>query len=279
MNEMGLRARSGVHQLFRDQSLLIVTSDGEVPGEGLDGFYYANTRLLSRFALRVNGEAPYPVQVHPARDDLLLAYYQDPRITGDPTLQDRALLVTLTVTAGSGFHIDLDARNHSLGPLDFELSLLLGADFADLEEARTGQDVSKIGNGRQQQAAVRRSLVMAGNEEQAAHNGVRELRFDYLHPRLQEAAILRFTTPPRCREDGVVWSLSLAPQQGWHTCIEVAPVHQSEMAAPVARCYGAFAGEAAAPPDWLSAATRVETSNDSVRRSYERAVSGCGGFL
>ena len=276
MNEMGLRARAGVHQLFRDQSLLIVTPDGEAPGEGLAGFYYANTRLLSRFALRVNGQPPYPVQVHPACDDLLLAYYQDPRVSGDAKLQDRALLVTLTVTAGSGFHIDLDARNHSLDPIDFELSLLLDADFADLEEARAGQDASKTGNGRQQQAPVRRSCVMAGNgpaSDGATGDGVRELRFDYLHPRLQEAAVLRFTTPPHCHEDGVGWSLSLASQQGWHTCIEVAPVHQGEQVTPDARCYGGFAGEAAGSPGWLGAATRVETSNDNVRRSYERAVS------
>src|SRR3712207_6605880 len=98
MHEIGLRARAGAHHLFRDQSLAILTPDGEASGEGAAGFYYANTRLLSHFALRVNGRALDAVQVHPARDDLLVAYYQDPRLTGDEILQDHSLLVQLTLT-------------------------------------------------------------------------------------------------------------------------------------------------------------------------------------
>jgi hypothetical protein len=112
-DERGLRAQPGRHQVFRDQSLLIASLDGEVRGAAVEGLYYANTRLLSRFALRLNAAPLFPVQVMPERDDLLVAYYQDPRITGDEAAQDRALVVQLTVTAGSGFHIDLDARNHS----------------------------------------------------------------------------------------------------------------------------------------------------------------------
>ena len=143
--ELGLRAQASRHIIFRDQSQLVVAPDGETRGEeGLEGFYYANTRIVSRFALRVNGQALYPVQIHPARNDLLVAYYQDPRVTNDARTQDRALLVQLTVTAGQGFHLDIGARNHSLATLECELALLLNADFADLEEARQSQDVSKI---------------------------------------------------------------------------------------------------------------------------------------
>src|SRR4051812_16552242 len=95
--ELGLCAQEGTHQLFRDQSLIITAPDGEVRGEGLEGAYYANTRLLSRLALRLNGAALLPVQVAPARPDLLVAYYHDPRVTGDEAHQDRSLLVQLTI--------------------------------------------------------------------------------------------------------------------------------------------------------------------------------------
>src|SRR5687767_11708839 len=118
MLENALRARPGAHHVFRDQSQLITRPDGSVQDDGLDGFYYANTRMLSRLLLSVNGHAPLPVQVHPARNDLLVAYYQDPRITGDSVLQDRALLLQVTCTAGAGLHIDIDARNCSLLPLE-----------------------------------------------------------------------------------------------------------------------------------------------------------------
>jgi glycogen debranching enzyme len=254
-DERGLRAQPGRHQVFRDQSLLIASLDGEVRGAAVEGLYYANTRLLSRFALRLNAAPLFPVQVMPERDDLLVAYYQDPRITGDEAAQDRALVVQLTVTAGSGFHIDLDARNHSPRPVAGELALLLDADFADLDEPRFGQ--------RQQEAAVQRFCPAEAPGE---------LHFVYGHPDLHEAAILRFAPAPVCRADGVCWQLALAPQAAWHACLEIAPVHQGQPVAPVARCYGAIADEAAQPAAWVAQATRVETSNDSVQRSYERAV-------
>ena len=277
MNEaMGLRARAGAHHLFRDQSLAILTLDGEAPGEGSAGFYYANTRLLSRFALRVNGRPLYPVQVHPARDDLLVAYYQDPRVTGDSVVQDHALLVQLTVTAGSGFHLDFDTRNHSLAPVACEVSLVLDADFADLEEVRRGQDASKvvpestaIGGRRMQEAPVRRTCA-------AEDTGA--LCFHYLHPDLAESVGLRFSPPPGRREDGVAWRLALAPQESWHACVEVAATHEGRPVAPTARCYGTFVPEADGPPAWVGRTTRLVTSNDSVRRSFGRAMADLGAL-
>jgi len=278
--ETGLRARGDDHQIFHDQSLLIAGSDGVVHEGTLQGFYYANTRLLSRFLLQVNGEAPYPVQVHPARNDHLVAYFQDPRITDDAALQDRALLVQLTVTAGSGFHIDLDARNHSLAPIDGELSLLLEADFADAEEARHGWDASKIipavardVNGRQQQAAVRRTCSLNDtNDTNDTAKGAGELCFDYLHPDLQEGVALRFSRSPRCVEGGVAWQLTLAPQEAWHACLTVSPKHEGLQVEPTARCYGAHAGSGGGPRAWLKSATRIASSNDTVVRTYDRAL-------
>ena len=274
MHELGLRARAGAHHLFRDQSLAILTLDGEASGEGAFGLYYANTRLLSRVALRVNGRPLDAVQIHPVRDDLLVAYYQDARLTGDAILQDRALLVQLTLTVGAGFHLDLDVRNHSLAPVACELSLVLDADFADLEELRRGQDASKvvpestaIGGQRMQEAPVRRTH--AGEDA-----GV--LCFEYQHPDLTERVGVRFSPPPRCRKDGVAWSLALAPQESWHACIEVAATHEGVAVAPTARCYGTFVPEADGPPAWTGRTTRLETSNDSVRRTIERAVADLG---
>ncbi|MGH2585881.1 MAG: glycogen debranching N-terminal domain-containing protein, partial [Dehalococcoidia bacterium] len=250
-----LRAQQGTFQLFRDQSLLVTAPDGEVRGDGIEGAYYANTRLLSRLALRVNGRPLTLVQAAPARDDLLVAYYHDPSVTQDDDYQDRALLVQLTVATGAGFHLDLDARNHSLAPIACDLDLLLAADFADLEEQRQGK--------RLQRGEVRRRCLL---EESG------EVRFDYLHPGLSEGAVLRFTPSPRCHDDGVRWRLDLPPQADWHGCVAIAPVHQGVEVTPAARCYGTDSDTAGEPPTWQERATRIDTSNDGVRRAYTRAV-------
>lgn len=210
--ELGLGVQPGRHYVFRDQSLWIAELDGEIRGDTLDGAYYANTRLLSRFALRLNGHPLSPVQVAPARDDLLVAYYHDPRIT---------------------------------------------ADFADLEEPRAGN--------RLQKAPVQRVCTLEDTGE---------LRFVYGHPDLHEAAVLHCSSPPQCHDGGVRWALTLSPRADWHACLEVTPVHQGATISPVARCYGAIAPDDADDmPAWRERATRIETSNDSVRRGYERAVA------
>ncbi len=254
-NEGNLRAQPDRYHCFRDQSLLITAADGEVCGEAIEGFYYANTRLLSRLALRVNDRPLQPVQIALARNDLLVAYYQDPEITGDEQAQDRALVVQLTVAAGSGFHIDLDARNHSLNAIACELALLLDADFADLDEPRQGR--------RQQTAPVERTCALSERGE---------LRFRYLHPALDEAVRLHFTASPRCRADGVAWQLTLPPQGVWHCCVSVGATHQGNEVATTARCYGAGGDEASEDLTWIDQATRLESSNSTAQRSYRRAV-------
>jgi hypothetical protein len=66
-DERGLRAQKERHQCFRDHSLLIAASDGEVHCEAIQGLYFANTRLLSRLELRSNGEPLMPVQAAAGR--------------------------------------------------------------------------------------------------------------------------------------------------------------------------------------------------------------------
>ena len=267
---MGLRARDGAHQVFHDQSLLIVDPSGAAGGGVLSGFFYANTRVLCRFALRVNDQPPFPVQVHPARDDLLVAYYQDPHVTRDAWLQDRALLLQLTAVVGGGFHLDLDARNHSLGQVSFDLSLGLEADFADLEEARQAPDASKI--LRPDEAGETRRRQQAPVSRRCSLESDRELRFDYLHPQLEEGVVLRFSEAPRCVDGGVAWRLDLEPQGAWHACIDISPIHEGIRPVLTARCYGGE-DDGARTVSWMDTATRLETTNDGVRRSYERAVS------
>lgn len=251
-----LRGQDQTHQVFRDQSLLIVAPDGEVQTGTQQGLYYANTRLLSRLALHVNNRPPLPVQLAPARDDFLVGYFQDPRVTDADSQQDRTLGLQLSITMGTGAHLDLDAHNYSPRPITCELRLVLAADFADFDEARLGE--------RHQQAPVQRECAL----ETAG-----ELRFTYQHPKLQEAVTLQFSTRPGCDEEGVSWPLALPPQTAWHTCIDILPTHQGITPTLTSRCYGAHTPDAAGPPAWTAAAMQVSTSNDTVRRTYERAVS------
>jgi glycogen debranching enzyme len=252
---------------FRDESMLITDANGSVSGGGFEGFYYGNTRMLSKLALRIDGRDLFAVQCATISDRSLRAYFHDPAVTDDAHLQDHALTVELSATVGAGLHLDIDLANHSLQPVAFELELLLEADFADSEEARLGQDASKLpgagpGRGRQQTAPVRRECEL---EERGV------LRFVYEHPQLQEAVELSFSNGPTCSSDGVLWRCAVEPQQAWHTCLDVSVVHAGNALHTSARCYGEVAGDERLP--WFETRARLRSTNTDVERSYGRAVS------
>src|SRR5690242_13427117 len=50
-----LRARPGQYFAYSGRTLLVTGVDGMIRGAGCAGFYFENTRLLSRYELRVNG--------------------------------------------------------------------------------------------------------------------------------------------------------------------------------------------------------------------------------
>lgn len=267
MSDFVLRAGTDTRAAYRDQSILITSPAGEVPGGGSEGFYYGNTRMLSRLVLRINGHALFPVQCAVEPDHFLRAYFHDPAVTGDEKLHDRALVVEVAATVAAGLHLDIDLANHSLSEANFTLELLLEADFADSEEARAGQFASKIpgvgaGSGRQQDAPVRRSCEL----EQHGR-----MSFTYEHPSLDESVELRFGTVPTCSPDGVQWRSALGPQGRWHSCVDVIVTHAADQVQTNARCYGKTADGGRLP--WFDSATELLSTNADAQATYARAVS------
>ena len=114
-----------------------VVSDrrGDVDASPTDtsGLFHMDTRFLSRWVLRVNGDRPSPLST----DDLQYFSAQFFLVPGTGTVYvDSPLSVVRKRAVGDGFHEDLTILNHSAEPKDLDVRVDVGADFADLFEVK-----------------------------------------------------------------------------------------------------------------------------------------------
>ena len=101
---------------------------GDVDGE-TSGFFAWDTRFLSRLVLRIDGARPLPLSSGRVKHFAAAFYLRNPRVNGLP---GDSLSIARHRFVGTGLQERIAVRNESMESLVFELSLELGADFADI---------------------------------------------------------------------------------------------------------------------------------------------------
>jgi len=213
--------RPEIRYAWRGPSLLIVNPRGDCDGATpLTGFYYREARFLSTLRLEIDGQAPWPCESAATAPDQLTFTFTHPEVaefggggtgqSGDDVPEDergipqRSLNLRLSYRARvASLEIVLAVTNCSLEELGFELALLCGADFADIQEASGGH--------REQQGTV---LTRA-------REGI--LEFFYDHPDLKYRTEVRL--PANWAADGerATTRITLQPRQTIKWTVEVLP--------------------------------------------------------
>jgi glycogen debranching enzyme len=150
--------RPGQRYAWYGPAMIVTDQRGECGGSvqpDLSGFYFRETRYLSRLRLEVNGEAPWLCAVGGGRQDELAFTYSHPELSGgsgggsgtageelprDPHGLPRRALDFLACYR-IGFHaleVVLTVTNRSADRAELELGWHLNADYADLLEADAG---------------------------------------------------------------------------------------------------------------------------------------------
>src|SRR5215208_6938605 len=107
---LALRARANQHFAYSGRSVLVADLAGRVTGQGSEGFYVENTRLLSRHELTVDGRPLEPVAASPVEGSALLAYAQVPE---GPTVPRGAVAIEMSCFVGEGLREVLRLENYS----------------------------------------------------------------------------------------------------------------------------------------------------------------------
>src|SRR3954470_14474577 len=126
----------GVVTLVEGSSFCICTPGGDLNGAGPHGVFFRDTRILSRWDLRVDGERPEPLAAMTPDPYRATFLGRLPRRSGRT---DTNLLVQRERRVGNGLREDIRIRNPAAEPAACTVTVTVEADFADLFEVKEGR--------------------------------------------------------------------------------------------------------------------------------------------
>jgi glycogen debranching enzyme len=159
-------------------TVLVCQPDGSIGGTAEEGLFDFDTRLLSRWALRIDGAAPSFVSNGTVDSHRWMATVkhvvggEDPYA---PALPQDAVEVQVHRRVGPGLEERLRLTNRSMAARTVQLELKLGADFADSQEASSGER-RHVGTTRTTWNPAARRLMFHGTSEREGHRFGRALR-------------------------------------------------------------------------------------------------------
>ncbi|HWO79714.1 glycogen debranching N-terminal domain-containing protein [Gaiella sp.] len=251
--------------VLEGRTFMFSDSRGDVAPGSTGGLVHEDTRFVSRWELRLDGEPLSLLKSGPVDYDSAAFFLTNPDTS---RLRAHSVAVRRLRHVGSGALEQLTVFNTSSEPVTCELRLLCGADFADLFEIKSGvRDRSG-------------SIV-------AAARGRQSLRFRYQVPgflaettiRIERSEIVEGATeevvaaaPPRVDGTDAVWELELPPRCLFVALVRVGVRVNNVTFEPVVEGFGSRQQLVEGPlSDWLERIPRVEATStlltDVVRQS------------
>ena len=218
------------------------------------GFFVADTRFLSRFALRLNGRPLEPLASGGGEHHGAGTFYlASPKLRGLPS-------ATMTVFRDRALTTRLEERirliSYARDPIEVEVSVELDADFADIFEVR----------GRRR---LRRQVEV--------HRRPQAVRFSYEHHGYRRATAIGLDRPTTHVDGRLTFNARLEHGRPWDLHLRVEPelTHGRGVAPPPAP-------RRIAPElvrRWRDRAPRLETSDRRLARAWRRGVRDLASLL
>jgi glycogen debranching enzyme len=238
-----------------DGNTFVVSDDrGDIEASRSDptGLFSFDTRFLSTWVLTVDGGRLTPLSV----DDLQYFETRFFLVPGTGTVYvDAKLSVIRQRAVGDGFHEELTILNHDEKPVDLDVRLEAGSDFADLFE-------------------VKDALEKKGRYYARVAKG--QLLLGYERERFGRTTAISASAPVRLDERGLSFAVHVEPHGEWTTDLDVV----TAAGAGGRRVRPKYLrGEKRARPSmerslerWLADAPRLESDSESLRRTYRRSL-------
>jgi glycogen debranching enzyme len=209
------------------------------------GFFYRDTRFLSRWRVTVNGKPLETLSTDETQYFAAKFFLVQHGINNVSIIRNR--------TIGDGFHEDVTILNHDVEPLELAVRLEADADFADLFEVKDALEKK----GERYHRIEDDTLVLGYRRD----DFVRETR-------------IRTSRPASVDERGFTLTVRVEPHDEWNTCIFVQPVTE-EGALAIKHRHG---DEEARPnigmslDEFVRSAPALETDWDPLEHVYERSL-------
>ena len=243
---------SGRVRILDGNTFVVSNDNGDIEASPTDpaGLFAIDTRFLSKWVLRINGQQLNPLSV----DDLQYFETKFFLVPGTGTVYvDAKLSVIRQRAIGVGFHEELTVLNHDERPVDLEIRIEAASDFADLFE-------------------VKDALTKKGEYFRRADDG--RLVLGYRRETYERRTIITSAQPAEFDEEGLTFRVRVDPHGRWTTSLEVAiAMGKIDVGLPN------IGGKLRRKPDlqsdldhWLAEAPRLECDWQPLATTYERSL-------
>jgi glycogen debranching enzyme len=242
----------GSIQVLEGSTFMVSDARGDVHDGSVAGLYHEDTRHLNRFELTVGGKTPTLLTSNEVDYYSAAFFMTNPELDG---LEPKALTVQRHRFVGDGLRETITVRNHTQEPIEVEVRLACGADFADLFEVRLAE------------------FFKAG-ECRKDHDFARgHLHFEYEHE-LFKAATQITSSDARADGDDLVWDCSIEARGVWHTGVLVALTLDEQKKEPSHEDFGEPEREATKVlKKWQAETPEVTSGFDVVWHVMEKSVT------
>ncbi|MGI8685852.1 MAG: amylo-alpha-1,6-glucosidase [Acidimicrobiales bacterium] len=256
---VSLGQHDGIVTLVQGSAFCISGRSGDMAAGMPHGLFFRDSRFLSRFELRLNGQRPEPLAA--STPDPFSAVYVS-RTRPRAGQSDSTLLVFRHRWIGRGMREDLVLRNYADEPSYCSIELVLEADFAHLfevKEGRAGVDLD-------------RELDVA--EEDGA------LLFRVRKGPMRRGARISFSQKAHLGTGRAVFEIIVPAKAEWTTCIQLTPIIDGEVIEPRYPC-----GEPVSRAEpmermarWRKQMPAVDTDHEGLRRAVARSAEDLGAL-
>jgi glycogen debranching enzyme len=243
--------------LVEGSAFAISGRSGDMVAGSPQGLFFRDTRFLSRFELRVNGQQPEPLAAD--TPDPFSAVFVS-RTRPRHGRADSTLMVFRYRYIGRGMREDIVVRNFADEPAFCSLEVLLEADFADLFEVKEG-----------------RSSTEGAHTVEDVDGAI---LFGHRRGTIRRGSRITFGEPAQVAGDIAVYEVIVPAQGQWSTCMQLSPMIDDEEIEPRYRCGQPV--ERATPVErlakWRRQMPLVETDHEGLRTVVARSAEDLGAL-
>lgn len=242
-------------------SIFVTSAAGELDPSEEQGFFVEDTRLLSRYRMRLGSRPWLLVSSAPITHYSAQWFFVNPGFESPHGLIRRSSLgLHVERTLRGGVHEDIDITNYGIRTATFTLVIEAACDFADLFEVRG----LRLQRDRLAQRSIRN------------RNGRRELQWLYQREDFRRGLILRVPrsdSPPKFVEDQATFNITIKHGERWHACVHLVPIVGPRTLDAPESCHVSLVNEVEDQrQQWYRSIAGCNTLNEHVRNAYRQAV-------
>jgi glycogen debranching enzyme len=248
---------------FQGYSVLLTQPDGTISEQAGLGLFDHDTRILSKYSLTIDGEAPRCDASANVESDYWIAHLTVDRAGGraaGPHLPQDTLAIEIRRRVGSGMAERLILRNYSMAPVDLTLRLEFDADYADLSE----RDATPSHHGRTTHMwdEVGQSLTF---EHRAGHG-------DQQFHRATRIRILRSDSQPAGGGKTIAFQVRLGPSGMWTATLGFESLVDGRWRVPVMNGLDEPTDRDRLRESWRRERTQIEADHPALAGAVERGA-------